>query len=77
MLSLVFFLVRNGKPMPSPSPTARKCFASVFGGHSFSKPVLIPTLSYRRLVCSFLSHIAVILKGRQRYKKSLTKKVHL
>jgi hypothetical protein len=66
MLSLVFFVMRHGKPLPAPCPTPRKYLATVFGAHSLSETVFISSLPNRRLICSFLGHLGVILKGRQR-----------
>jgi hypothetical protein len=66
MLSLVFFVMRHGKSLSAPCPTPRNSLASVFGAHSFSETVFIFSLPNRRLVCSFLGHLGVILKGRQR-----------
>ncbi len=56
VLCLVQLLVRNCEFLSAFCPTGSQYATAVFGGHSLTESVFIPTLSLRRLECSFHCH---------------------
>ena len=74
VLCLVQFLVRNCQFLSAFCPAGSQYATAVFGGHSFTETVFIPTLSLRRLECSFHCHnifpflcFVIVFIGLQKY----------
>ena len=55
-LCLVQFFVRNSQFLSAFCSTGSQYATAVFSSHSFTESVFIPTLSLRRLECSFHCH---------------------